>query len=163
MPATIDDAATLGEIEAAFEQSGVWRSGDGGADRSNRQIEPGVRACAFFDTAVPQSSPAFDQQIIQDAFRRPGHFRTLPHAGRAPATPDELSGSACGRHPASAPCKPSQADTSVSAWTAPSRCRPKTPNTISGTAGPNSQNGHTARYKPGLTDEATCQSNRVLG
>jgi len=40
VPATIDDAATLGEIEAAFEQSGVWRSGDGGADRSNRQIEP---------------------------------------------------------------------------------------------------------------------------
>src|SRR5271155_5188863 len=55
-------------------------------------------------------------------------------AGRAP-------GSACERHPASAPCKPSRADTSMLAWTAPSKCRPKTPNTISVTAGPNSQNG----------------------
>jgi hypothetical protein len=55
-------------------------------------------------------------------------------AGRAP-------GSACWRHPASAPCKSSQADTSMSASTAPSNCRPKMPNTISATAGPNSQNG----------------------
>jgi predicted phage terminase large subunit-like protein len=29
-------------------------------------------------------------------FRRPGHFRTLPHAGRATATPDELLGPPAG-------------------------------------------------------------------
>jgi len=47
---------------------------------------------------------------------------------------------ACGRLPASAPCKPSRADASMSTWTARSKCRPRTPNTISVTAGSSSQN-----------------------
>jgi hypothetical protein len=61
-------------------------------------------------------------------------------AGRAP-------GSVCGRHPASAPCKPSRADTSMLTWTAPSKCRPKTPNTISVMAGPNGLGEHYAAFK----------------
>ena len=96
--------------------------------------------------AQAAEQPALDDQ------HRLFNFPLSPTAcGPSSCDAGRASGSACGRHPASAPCKPSQADTSVSAWTVPSRCRPKTPNTISGTAGPNSQMDNRGRGLTGMS------------
>ena len=78
---------------------------------------------------------------VKRPFPDQGLFEFLRMQAARSRRRNERFGFAWRRLPASAPSKPSRADTSMSASTVRSKCRPMTPNTISVTAGPNSQNG----------------------